>query len=531
MGTYRWLTPGDANAFFALMLDNVLNLVVLVGLLVGFGYPVNDALTLMVPGTALGVLVGDVAYSILAIRLAKKTGAERVTAMPLGLDTPSTFGIALMVLGPAFLAFQGHSLGRGLEASAAAHEAAVRTWQLGMAVMVIMGVVKFVFAFLGDWIRKVVPTAGLLGSLGGIGLALLAYLPLVDVFEAPIIGLSALGLVLYTLVARIDLPGKLPGAAVAVAVGTALHYALGPLGWGVASFAWPQFDLHFGLPTPNLGFIQGFADIGPYLPIAIPFGLLTVIGGINTTESARLAGDAYKTKEILLIDAASTFIAGVFGGVSQSTPYIGHPAYKAMGASAGYTLFTGIFVGLGGALGFVQFVVELIPKAAVTPILLFIGLEIVHQSYHATPKRHSPAVTLAFLPIVARLGTILIVPFILGVTLSPGAAHAKFMLDVLGNGFIITSMLWGGALALLIDRQLLRSGLFFLVLALLTSVGIIHSVHPSGGLFFPWAAGDQGRHMLMMVTGYGALGGLFVILGLSGAVRPLTDSEMQALDA
>ena len=37
----------------------------------------------------------------------------------------------------------------------------------------------------------------------------------------------------------------------------------------------------------------------------------------------------------------TTLVAGLCGGVAQSTPYIGQPAYKAMGARAGYTLLTG----------------------------------------------------------------------------------------------------------------------------------------------------------------------------------------------
>ena len=75
-----------------------------------------------------------------------------------------------------------------------------------------------------------------------------------------------------------------------------------------------------------------------YLPMAVPFAILTVVGGINVTESARLAGDEYNTRDILLTEAVATLLAGVCGGVSQTTPYIGHPAYKAMGGRAAYTL-------------------------------------------------------------------------------------------------------------------------------------------------------------------------------------------------
>jgi hypothetical protein len=66
---YRWAQWGDLNAFFGLMLDNVTNLVVLTGILVGvFGYPSDKVYTLMIPGTALGVLFGDAVYTWFAFR-------------------------------------------------------------------------------------------------------------------------------------------------------------------------------------------------------------------------------------------------------------------------------------------------------------------------------------------------------------------------------------------------------------------------------------------------------------------------------
>jgi hypothetical protein len=101
---YRWAAPGDLNAFFGLMLDNVMNLVILAGILIGvFGFPRDVVYTRMFPGTALGVLFGDLVYTWMAFRLARREGRDDVTAMPLGLDAPSTIGMAFAVLGPAFL--------------------------------------------------------------------------------------------------------------------------------------------------------------------------------------------------------------------------------------------------------------------------------------------------------------------------------------------------------------------------------------------------------------------------------------------
>src|SRR5512137_858360 len=109
---YQWFGIGDVNGFFGLMFDNVTVLSFLAGILVfAFGFPADIVYTKMFPGTAFGVLFGDLVYTWMAFRLARKTGNTKVTAMPLGLDTPSTIGIALAVLGPCFMAMKAQGMG------------------------------------------------------------------------------------------------------------------------------------------------------------------------------------------------------------------------------------------------------------------------------------------------------------------------------------------------------------------------------------------------------------------------------------
>src|SRR5947199_4107762 len=123
-GRYRWAAPGDVNAFFGLMLDNVMNLVILAGILIAvFKLPADIVYTRMFPGTALGVLFGDLVYTWMAFRLARRDGRSDVTAMPLGLDAPSTIGMAFTVLGPAFIA---------AKMRLPEHDAAIEAWQVGM---------------------------------------------------------------------------------------------------------------------------------------------------------------------------------------------------------------------------------------------------------------------------------------------------------------------------------------------------------------------------------------------------------------
>src|SRR5262249_42775785 len=149
------------------------------------GFTPEFVLTRMIPGTALGVLLGDLVYTWMAFRLARRTGRTDITAMPLGLDTPSTFGVAYLVLLPTC-----HASAAGGSSREQAMEFA---WHVGAVVLILIGAFKTICAPLGNAVRRWVPRAGLLGSLAAIALALIAFLPtLKDIAALPLVGMLAL---------------------------------------------------------------------------------------------------------------------------------------------------------------------------------------------------------------------------------------------------------------------------------------------------------------------------------------------------
>jgi AGZA family xanthine/uracil permease-like MFS transporter len=241
----HWAAWGDVNAFFGLMLDNLTVLVLLLGLLtLPGGFTPEFVLGLMVPGTALGVLFGDLVYTWLAVRLARGSGRADVTAMPLGLDTPSTFAVAPLVLIPALQQGQKDGL---------SHEHAMLfAWHVGAAVLLTVGIFKTVVAPMGNLIRRWVPSAALLGSLAAVALALIAMEPLLDVTAVPLAGFPALLVILVALVAHRALPGRFPGALAAVLVGLAVYYGcagLGQvLGWPLVPPAEASWNASASLP-------------------------------------------------------------------------------------------------------------------------------------------------------------------------------------------------------------------------------------------------------------------------------------------
>lgn len=464
----------------------------------------------MLPGTALGVLVGDLAYTWLAVRLAHRTGRADVTAMPFGIDTPTLFAMVFGVLGPVMTATGDAEL----------------AWKVGMATTIAIGLAKSLLALAGDWTRRVVPRAALLGSIGGVAILMIAFLPALKLLRDPLVGLLALTVLLMALLGGLRMPFGLPGAFAAVLAGTVVFWGRAALGGDTASLT--TAGLGLAVPWPTLAWLDAVPAALPYLAVALPFALVTIIGGIDNTESAAAAGDEYRARDVLMTEAVATVLAGLCGGVIQNTPYIGHPAYKAMGARAGYTLATGVVIGVGAAAGALSWLVGVLPEAAVAPILVFIGLEITAQAFLATPRRHGAAVALTFVPVAAAVVVIEAGPLLAAVGKSPadlsGDAQRTFTaLLVLGNGFIVTAVLWGWALATIIDRRFRVTAAVFAAASVATLTGVIHSPLVSGGLFWPWT--PPSALPLEMAATYGVLAVIAWVASAAGAPRDARRGE------
>ena len=204
----------------------------------------------------------------------------------------------------------------------------------------------------------------------------------------------------------------------------------------------------------------------------------------------------------------ASLVAGLLGGVIQTTPYIGHPAYKKMGGRTAYTLATALFIGGVGCCGGFTLLFPWLPKAAMFPILVFVGLEITAQSFQATPTRHYPALALAMLPALAYL-VVVELKATFGF-LTPATEDGVLLVQTLrclANGFLITGLLWAAALAMLLDGKPGRAAAF---LALAGAVRLLRR-HPlaaglgadRASLQHPTAgAGAAGRRRLL---GGGAL--------------------------
>jgi hypothetical protein len=143
----------------------------------------------------------------------------------------------------------------------------------------------------------------------------------------------------------------------------------------------------------------------PYLPIIIPMGLLNLLASMQCVESAAAAGDSFSLRSSLAANGLCTFAAACFGSPFLTSIYIGHPAWKRMGARAGYSTLNTVFMAVVCFTGSLAAIGWAVPAEEGIAIVVWIGLNITVQAFDATPQRQRPAVIIGMVPVVISWAT------------------------------------------------------------------------------------------------------------------------------
>ncbi|MFY8148312.1 MAG: NCS2 family permease [Prochlorococcaceae cyanobacterium] len=477
----RWWVRGDLDGFLGLGLDNLIQILLILGLCRGvLGYPDTLLFGTILPATGISLVVGNGAYAWQAYRLAQRERRDDRTALPYGINTVSLFAYVFLVMLPVKL----EALGLGLP-----EEQAVRlSWQAGLMACLGSGLIESFGAFTVAGLRRWLPRAALLSTLAGIALGYIALGFFLRTYAHPVVGLPVLAVILLTYYGPVYLP--LPGGLLAVLLGTVLALATGLV--PLEASLWQDNLKEVGLHLPRLQLTALWAgrdQLIPWLGVIVPMGLFNLLGSLQNLESAEAAGDAYPVRSSLLINGIGTLAAAALGSCFPTTIYIGHPGWKGMGARIGYSWFNGLAMGLGCLLGVFGLVGQVVPIEAGMAIVLYIGLVITVQSVQATPPAHAPAVVLGLLPGLAGWGALLLkaglraggagtaaLPF------GPALLEPLRRADIwaagafaLEQGQIVAAMLLSALLVYVIEGRLRAAALCAACAALASWFGLIHA--------------------------------------------------------
>jgi AGZA family xanthine/uracil permease-like MFS transporter len=462
----RWFVRGDIDGFFGLFIDNLLQLMLMVVLSGAVcGLPSSLVVGRILPGAGVSILLGNLFYAWQA----HKTGRAEATALPFGINTPSLLAFMFLVMGPVYQETKDPTL----------------TWRVGLFACLLSGIFEGLGAFVGDWLRRHTPRAALLSALAGVAITFISMGFVFQIFARPWIALFPMLLLLTTYASRVRLPLGVPGGLAAVLLGTVLAWILRAFDPSLFEPSHALVALGFHPPVPVISdALALIADARAYryMSVIFPMGLFNVIGSLQNLESAEAAGDRYETMPALLANGLGTVAAAFLGSPFPTTIYIGHPAWKAMGARNGYSILNGTVVALLCFSGSIPLVLRVIPIEATLGILLWVGIIITAQAFQETPREHALAVALGLLPSLAAWTLVQIETALraAGTTLFDAAPKFGAELSVRGlialsQGFLLTSMVLSAMLVFILEKRFLRAAGWAMAAAVLSMVGLIHA--------------------------------------------------------
>jgi AGZA family xanthine/uracil permease-like MFS transporter len=472
----RLFVRGDVDGFFAIAIDNLVQLILVPALCVGvIGMAPAMVYGRVLPGVAVSYIVGNLFYAWQAHRLARREGRIDVCAIPFGLNTPTMIAFAFLVMLPARQA----ALARGDgNPDAAALQAGIIAC-LGSGMIVLLGCLA------AEGVRRMTPRAALLASLSGAGLAFLTLNFMFDLFAHPVVGIATFGLVLLFFFSGLRPKGGIPAALVVLAVGTALAWMTGlaPGASALRGFV--------GLHPPRFVVGELLRGMGgglyvPYLPVVIPMGLLNLLASMQCVESAAAAGDSYSLRSSLAANGVCTLAAACFGSPFPTSIYIGHPAWKRMGARAGYSTLNAVFMTAVCFTGSIAAIGWAVPVEAGIAIIVWVGFIITIQAFEVAPQRHWPAVIMGIVPVMISWVTFSIKN---GIRIAGGAPDfSQSLVDrfhsagtyidggfALEQGAFFSALMLSAATVFIIERRLLVAAGWMTAAAALSLLGLMHS--------------------------------------------------------
>ncbi|CAF0861335.1 unnamed protein product [Adineta ricciae] len=477
---YPIFRKGDIDGLVALFIDNMATLLTII---LSLQYILDPDIVYgkIAPGVAIAMVWGNFYYVYMARKLAYREKRGDICAMPYGINTPGAFAFVFGIIFPVYytcIRDNHHSNQRACQELA---------WYTALASNFVTGFIILLLCIVGDLIRRNIPALALLSSLSAVGFTYLALAQYLPIAASPIVSFLPFAIVMIGYFSGIKI-GPFPIAIVALVVGTALGWSTSlNKGQDVrdASLVIKPYVPVF----PIRAIFVHISQIGPYLSTTIPTAISIAIGTIQCVESARRAGDLYPTRESMFADGVGTIISSLFGSFLGMTVYIGHPAYKKMGARQAYSIINCLIYLPLCFFGIIAIFLRIIAVVAVNPVIIFIGLFICAETLSITPPRHYPAFLLGIMPVIADWVRATIISGVSSAYSNFTIPDVQFVpnitsritdfsyrgLENFAGGSLLQCIFLTAILMYIIDRKFVRAMIWSLLASLLSFFGLIHS--------------------------------------------------------
>jgi adenine/guanine/hypoxanthine permease len=467
---------GDIDATVAQVGFNIAQMIIPVFLLASAGVPLQFSIARLLPGYALGFVVGSFGLCFLAIRLARRENRADVTAHVYGNNVPAIISYTLSIMLPVYLR---------------THDP-VEAWRMGAAAVVWTGLIKLAAAPFAGIIQRKIPQAA---SMTVFGAAMYSYLALVllqRVFDQPVVGLVALAIIMVSVAGIPFTRHRIPPFVVAWLVPLIIGIAL-----GYVHPAWPGLRLEAPW-VASLEPIRALGTVLPYLSVIAPMAIYQVLQDIAAVTGGNAVGDVYDARSILCCDGLGTLICGLAGSSVVPVVYALHPPYKHLGARTGFSFWTAVIFLIIVAGGLSFFFAQLFPWAILSAMIAYITVGVGTTTLRRVDPKYTAAVLLGFVLPAGAVVSASITSALPSLGLSPTAPMVQAALNrsiywtsvqALGNGFLFLVLIASAVITELINRNFGRAAIWCAIATAFSWFGLLHSAVMRWGAQPQFAAG------------------------------------------
>jgi adenine/guanine/hypoxanthine permease len=463
--TARWWAPGrgDIDTTVAQVGANLAQMVIPVFLLAPVGIPAAFTVTHLLPGFALGFLVGSLGLVWLAVNLARREGRDTVTAHVYGNNVPAIIAYTLSIMLPVYLETRD----------------ANRAWEIGAAAVAWTGIIKLAAAPFAAAFRRLIPGPAAMTVFGAAMYSYLALVLLQRVFDQPIVGLITLAIIMTSVLASVPITRwRIPPFVVAWILPLGIAVAIGyvrPVWQGVSIGA------PFAITAEPL---RAMTMALPYLSVIAPMAIYQVLQDIASVAGATAVGDDYDARAVLAWDGAGTLVCGLAGSVIAPVIYAMLPPYKAIGARISFALWTPVVFLVVVMSGLTLFIAQLFPWAILAPIIAYVSVGVGMATLRRVDPKYLSVVLLGFvLPAGAVVATAVnsALPALQLSAANPAVQAALnrsiywSSIQGLGNGFLFLVLVVAAVLTEAIDRRFGRAAIWCALAAAFSWFGLMHS--------------------------------------------------------
>ena len=211
-------------------------------------------------------------------------------------------------------------------------------------------------------------------------------------------------------------------------------------------------------------FVQIPEVVANNLSVILPVAFVGAVNTLVSTYAAHSVGDMFPIRECLIVDGLTTVVAALFGSPFGTCVYCGHPQFKNQGGKIYYSFLNCILFCFLASTGTFAFVNSILPPWGTAPIILFVGLAINQDAFNVIETRHIPAAIIGLFPSTCD--------WIMSIDSS--MAEKKPGLAAMSYGSLLVCIIWTSMGIHLIDRHFVQAGIFAVVGAALSGLGLIH---------------------------------------------------------